>query len=639
MITDYDDFNINDFINKSGTRLSAFQKVCSDRENVPPEYRDTILSEIYEYARENNPSLQGSQANGVIFQELNEILDLLNKAWKKSVLIAQRNVKMLGNSGLFSEYNHIQESSIEFYPTHSTDATLIKEGSKQLKGIIGSLMIGKADSMIFRREEASRISLNYLNLIGKVMYDEEGKCPYYFLFHSSRLMRVEEDEFQAWVSSTIGINTANPMFKYVLGALNTYSLDTSVRITPHSFSFYNEDNKALYLNNGTRGVIKVTEKRIEYTKNGVDGEYFIWNSSLAPVEPRHGKTTSGYIKKFITNNFSLVSSNSKIHNMAEIVVKAVLLSVLFADILSGLPILIFKGPQGTGKTTSAWLIGGALFGKGFNVIGYRQDKEDGVVAYFSRTKYGVIDNVSKDPGIYSKGWLNDFLARTSTKQGLPMRKLYTTNGLVTQVISSVVAVTTINAEFSKADVLDRALIFYTLRPQNFRDENRIKSDLLLHRSEIMWELLHLAQDTITNLKKKRYFKSPVRMAGFYNFGLNTGVADMNTMDEAIREFSYKEKKQSIDQRIVEILLKFIKDNGQMDLNSRKMMSDYCTATELFEGMQNYGKRKKIVMGQKNAISLGKWLSNNTDLLSEAGIDIEEKSSNRGKLRRFIVKEC
>ncbi len=634
MITDQS-FDIVDFIRKHVSPLEAFRELAKNAKDIPTNSRAEVMLALNEYARNEDPSLLGSQANKLAFKEYNEIIDKLNKEWKINMHLRSKNKDTLEDSGFSSKIESYSEAPDMNFITASPEEMILNQGSKLLCELLKTLMVSESSMAVLNRENAAEITLTFLRLIGKIMYDPETKNEYYFYRRYAQLFLVKDEEFQAWLSDISGVNTANPMFRYILKGIITYSSANSDRFKPHIFSFYSEAKKALYFNHQPNTVMKITKDRIQTVPNGTDGVYFIWDDMLTPSRPVVEERAKCSIKKHIVSHLSLDFSKPNMEKLAETIIKVILLAILFAEIINGLPIIIFKGPVGSGKTTSAWSIGGALFGERFEVVGYRQDKEDGVIVYLLRTRYGVIDNVSHDPGINSKGWLNDLLARTSTRQRIPMRKLYTTADMISPVLNSVVAVTTVSGEFSKKDVLDRALIFPTIRPDNFVDENLIRAEVLENRDEILGELLILSQTLLGNTRDTKRIVSPVRMAGFYNFAVKTGVTDPLAMDEALRVFSYNGSQEKLDSRVLNFFQELINENGQSNFDSKEITSPYYTTTEIFERMKKYEKKGRIIFGQKNPVSLGKWISQNEMVLEESGIRVQEKNSKRGKLRRFI----
>lgn len=636
-MTDFEDFDLDRFLSKSGSRLIGLRELFQERDAIPKELRLEIYSRFLELAREEDPRIVGSQGNRIIFRELNEKIDALKKEWNFNLELVPNSPKELANSGLFSSKD-IGSGRVEdmFLPA-SPDDTLGDEGLRRLRKRLKILMFGKSEDLTIRREEVARISLNFMLLTGLVLYDPEIMRPYYFSKKEASLMHIKSNEFRAKLSGCLQVNRANPVYKYIENQLIDHAISDGTRFTPHFYSYYSSVNNIIYCNFQPDVITKVSRKKTELTPNGTDNVYFVWDNSNTAVSPRIDKKVYGSIRKHIVNTFSSVKSDDGFHELLEAVIKAIMLGVLFMDDLKGLPVLIFWGPAGSGKTTSAWTIGGALFGDSFEVTGYRQDKEDGVVAYLSRAKYGVIDNVSADPGRHSRGWLNDLLARVSTRQRLPMRKYYSTNDMILPLLNAIVAVTTIKGEFSKEDVLDRSLVFHTSRPDVFLDENLIRKGVIKHRPEILGELILLSQKALKHLKNRKYLSSPVRMAGFYDFATNAGIIDPHLMDKALRVFSYREKDIDIDSRILMFLETITREEGQMGLGNQRIVSPYYTATELFDKQEEYKKKRRMMFGQKSPTSLGKWFSKNVESLAKAGIEVEEKTSNRGTLRRFFIK--
>ena len=115
-------------------------------------------------------------------------------------------------------------------------------------------------------------------------------------------------------------------------------------------------------------------------------------------------------------------------------------------------------------------------------------------------------------------YLEDRLAVCATGGAIPMRELYTTNGLIQFPIDCFLGITARTPHFRRADVSDRLLVFKLRRwaEGSMRPEAEVKEEVLGNRDQLMTHLLYQLQKVVVALAQPETtpFRTNLRMADF-----------------------------------------------------------------------------------------------------------------------------
>jgi hypothetical protein len=159
------------------------------------------------------------------------------------------------------------------------------------------------------------------------------------------------------------------------------------------------------------------------------------------------------------------------------------------------------------------LTGRLLLGPRFDVMGLRADKEDAFVAAVTNRLVCGLDNA--DSRIK---WLEDGLATYATRQRYQLRRLYTTNDVVSYDPRAFVMISSRDPQFRRPDVAERLLPFHFEKLTAYRDENSIYRELEKRRNRIMGALLNGVAEIAEILPCVEAPTMPFRMADYAAFG-------------------------------------------------------------------------------------------------------------------------
>jgi hypothetical protein len=196
---------------------------------------------------------------------------------------------------------------------------------------------------------------------------------------------------------------------------------------------------------------------------------------------------------------------------AWVLIKAFLVATLRSSIPC--PILLVKGEQGSGKTTSCRVISSLIDPRTSALRGAPREVRDLIAA--ARNSYVVcFDNLSRLPEE-----LADAACRLATGGGFGGRELYTDHDEATfDAIRPLVFNAIPDLGAARPDFLDRALIveFNNIESEQRRDEERFWSDFSTVRPRIHGALLDAVVAGLRNLPSVSIERLP-RMADFANW--------------------------------------------------------------------------------------------------------------------------
>jgi hypothetical protein len=297
-----------------------------------------------------------------------------------------------------------------------------------------------------RNRMASVAVCDWLNTRGQFFYHTDLRdfsSAMYFDADEKLLRYVQSDEFLAWLSDAMGINRAEPVFKFTSAAVETEALSgkNSRSIIPSEFWHATAD--AVYLSNGPGRMYRITALGIDAVDNGTDGVVFSSGSTLNPwtlTDPVNPFDVCSLFK-----NAAYISDHGK-----------TLLALWACTMLTHQrtkPPLCISGTVGSGKTRLAVGL--------FELLGIPPRvsaiTKNGESDFWTQVACGGL--VTFDNADTRNDWLADALAAAATDGGHEKRRLYTDAGRVYLRARSWVIITSANPTFAAdGGLADRLLV-------------------------------------------------------------------------------------------------------------------------------------------------------------------------------------
>lgn len=173
------------------------------------------------------------------------------------------------------------------------------------------------------------------------------------------------------------------------------------------------------------------------------------------------------------------------------------------------PILTLAGEQGTGKSTTARMLGQLVDPSPAQLRKPPRDA-DGFSIALAGSWVGPIDNLSTMPD-----WLSDALCRAVTGDGDVRRKLYTDSALSVTAFRRVIILTGIDFAGLRGDLTERMLMvnLHRIDPTNRKDDRDLSNAWDQARRDVLGGLLDHLSTTLAALPSTTLERAP-RMADF-----------------------------------------------------------------------------------------------------------------------------
>lgn len=492
--------------------------------------------------------------------------------------------------------------------------------------------------------EVARIGYSYLYANG-CFYFHEAAFAGYWLNSSSRLLyrlpasAREGEKFQNFLADRLQLNREDTAFAWLLSGIESRVVTHAPKVRPHLFSFYDKATNVLYVNNKPGRMLKLDGANVVEVDNGTDEVLFLWNDKWREWD-FDGTTPSGDIwRELLHSRFSVDTSGDQSLTREELfqVLDVHDQLILFREIVPHRPIEAHVGPWGTGKTSAGYLVGLALVGPEFQVIGAEEQKEDAIIAYITNNFYGVLDNADE-----KVKWLPDLLARTATGQSIPRRKLYTTNELIEYPVDIVLTITARATPWARPDVISRLLLLPFKRPELFVSDEELKQEIIANRQGLLSALVLRANESIARLKIALDVpvRSPSRLAGFYAFGMKVSrnpesfASAYKKLGVAQESLTYEEQ-ETLLMLLRELIEAELTSNGTLDDSGFKWTAPRA-ASALFGELTAMAKEKSLRLDVKTANGLGMVLRNIESTLADVGIKFKMIRKAKANLWTFSL---
>jgi len=158
------------------------------------------------------------------------------------------------------------------------------------------------------------------------------------------------------------------------------------------------------------------------------------------------------------------------------------------------------GDQGSGKSFFLRTIGMLLTSSLYYQVSALPEKKDDFIVSLVNNPFAFFDNIEDKPK-----WFEDILCATATGVRLPKRKLYSTWDEAAVVPKCFVGLTSIDPKYRRNDLVDRLLLFFIARFEEYYEED----DLLMPFEEHMGLLRSIYLDNLNRIVLTLQSKSKI----------------------------------------------------------------------------------------------------------------------------------
>lgn len=346
-----------------------------------------------------------------------------------------------------------------------------------------------------KRREAAKLVVSDLQLSGDLVRAQAGRL-FWFDREHQRLYDLDAFPFRALFLKRYDINPTEPEFAHVFEAVKTAARAHGRQVTVCRFCYYDRNRNRLYVHGGPDRVLRLDGIRIARVDNGTDGVLFEdVECPTVPLEALDLQTTGDPIAECILDRVNFIRGAGVVlsHDQQKLVLRVWILSVFFPELLPAKCLLLLYGEKGSGKTTTLRVILKLLLGPTANVTPLI-NKEDGFNAAVTSEYLLVLDNVDS----HSR-WIEDRLATVATGQTIRLRKLYTTNEMLSFPTRCCIALTARTPRFRRDDVVDRLQILRVARLESFSKESDWYAEIEEHRAGLWAQILHELNKVVASL--------------------------------------------------------------------------------------------------------------------------------------------
>lgn len=443
----------------------------------------------------------------------------------------------------------------------------------------------------------------------------------YFDTTTKMLERLNGDDFLAALCDRLGLNQTEEETRFVHSEIITQARIRGERAAVYQFAHWDKNKHILYVWAGNGSVYMCDGTTITKSDNGTDGVLFKEDSLFEPVAPELDCSEDAFHAAF---RFLSIEDLSQ-PGSALAVLKTWVLSTFFLELLPVRPILTIFGEQNSGKSSTARFLGLLLFGKRFEVGGFRLDKsgESDFLAAITNQRLIIYDNADSPAS-----WLGDHLARAATGAVIQRRKYHTTNDLVSYRPNCFLVLTSRDPRWNRDDVAKRLLPIRlrSLTQDGNMTEGTLQDSVLRARPKIFGALLHILNRAIGSMTaEEQPYRSSHRLADFHRLG--TFIAQSMGVDPL-----FECGMENLNQSQLDLLAE---SDERLDLIrswieglTGGLSEIRLSVQDLFTQLKDKYPGSERNFPFRSPHALGSWLSKNKELIkSQLGVSVEDDRSH------------
>ena len=379
-----------------------------------------------------------------------------------------------------------------------------------LRSVVATIMLDRERRDFSKRRDIVEVILAHLQREGFFCRANDDRT-FYFWRAERFLYELDSQRFEYLLTCQTSLGKGEATFAFVLHALKAFAAQLNP-IPIHTCADFDMATGRLAVSDGGMGVW-IRERGGQWTRadNGQDNLLFFSEPDAEPFWPDFsgdGSNLAWFLDRFLFAPHGDLSISDQ---------KTLLLVHLLAELFPPLRrtrlLPTFLGPQGSGKSSAARLLGRLRSGSNFDVTPLQREHEDGLIAAVCNRTFLAFDNC--DSRIL---WLEDALATYATWLRYRLRKLYSTNSEVAFAPRASIVLTSRDPHFRRSDVAERLLPFFCERPEKYVAEDAIYSELARRRNLIWGELFSHAAVIADRIGEADPPALPFRMADYAAFG-------------------------------------------------------------------------------------------------------------------------
>lgn len=295
--------------------------------------------------------------------------------------------------------------------------------------------------------------------------------PYYFDRREMRLIRVDPKSAR-WLLflDRLGFLTTQGHTNLVVANLQN-TADAAPEKKRHRFAFAAPDNSAIYFFNGESDMVRVTEDKIDLVPMGTGGAFLLaddlkpWPAldevllHMDTLRPLIGRACTRLVPgspmtRHLTARWS--SSGQLTHDQQHWLWLMRMLFLTVGNRYGTWPLTLILGEQNSGKSTAPERMLAAIMGEPTDLQAL-PEKADSLIASLTNRAMCVYDNIDGFCDDHGRTNFSNTFCLVATGGTLELRKLYTTNSLVSQRVQNHVWFTSRTQPFERDDLLRRVL--------------------------------------------------------------------------------------------------------------------------------------------------------------------------------------
>lgn len=489
-----------------------------------------------------------------------------------------------------------------------------------LAKLVNDIRLNQSFKPFEKKRDIADHAVRDLRERGRLIRTEDDEL-LYFDATAKTLERIEGADFLATLCDRLGLNQTEEETRFVQAEILTQARIRGERAAVHRFAYWDKNKHVLYIWAGNGAIYICDGTAIKISDNGTDGVLFKEESLFDPLTPELDASAESFHAAF---QFLPIES-LPVPGATLAILKTWVLSIFFLELLPVRPILTIFGEQNSGKSSTARFLGLLLFGKRFEVGGFRSDKsgESDFLAAITNQRLTVYDNADSPAP-----WLGDHLARAATGAVIQRRQYHTTNDLISYRPNTFIALTSRDPRWNRDDVAKRLLPIrlHSLQQGGNMPEGTLKDSVLKARSKIWGGMLQFLNTAVELMKAEETpYRSSHRLADFHRLG--TFIARAMGV-----EIVFESGMENLNQSQLDLLAE---SDERLDLV--RLWVDHfpsgfgevkISVQELFVALKDKHPGSERNFPFRSPHALGSWLSKNKELIkSQLGVSLMDDRSH------------